>query len=277
MAAILEAEAYAYLPELSEDAVDDNQELAPLAKIYKLPEVATSLGATALETGVDEPILSKPKHFKSPERNASDLADLRLVLAAQTGDSVAMNTLLEQYTSLVRFRTSAYFLTGSTQEDLMQEGMIGLYEAVRDYDPTKGASLRTFADLCITRQIIEAIEKSNRFKHQPLNEAVSFEHVVGNKSTGASGILSLGDSLPNQQPSIEEVVISTQEIQSLVFTLATGLSPFESNVLRLYLEANSYEEMAQELGVHEKSIDNALQRVRHKVIAHQKGREALAA
>jgi RNA polymerase sporulation-specific sigma factor len=207
------------------------------------------------------------------ERSQRELADLQLVLRARNGDSAAMDALIRRYTGFVRLKASSYFLAGGESEDLNQEGLIGLYKAVRDFRADKETSFRSFAELCITRQIITAIKTATRFKHAPLNTYVSFSQTPAGQDDGEC---TLGDALPG--PGVDDpavCVISTQELQSLVFCLGTGLSPLESDALRLYLEGNSYEEMAEDLGCDTKTIDNALQRVKRKVLQHQSGRQVL--
>src|SRR2546423_3194093 len=203
-----------------------------------------------------------------------ELEDLQLVMRARNGDGTALDLLIKRYTGFVRLKASSYFLAGGDSEDLIQEGLIGLYKAVREFRTDKETSFRSFAELCVTRQIITAIKTATRFKHQPLNQYVSFSHTPAGQDT--DGECTLGDALPGpgvDEPSI--VVISTEELQSLVFTLGTGLSKLESDALRLYLEGSSYEEIAGELDCHPTTIDNALQRVKRKVLAHQKTREVL--
>ncbi len=181
---------------------------------------------------------------------------------------------MRRYTGFVRLKASSYFLAGGDSEDLVQEGLIGLYKAVRDFRADKETSFRSFAELCVTRQVITAIKTATRFKHQPLNQYVSFSHTPAGQD--GDGDCTLGDALPG--PSVDDpsiCVISTEELQSLVFCLGTGLSRLESEALRLYLEGSSYEQMAAELGCDTKTIDNALQRVKRKVLTHQKTREVL--
>jgi RNA polymerase sporulation-specific sigma factor len=207
------------------------------------------------------------------ERTQRELADLQLVVRARNGDSAAMDALIRRYTGFVRLKASSYFLAGGESDDLNQEGLIGLYKAVRDFRPDKETSFRSFAELCITRQIITAIKTATRFKHAPLNTYVSFSQTPAGQDDGEC---TLGDALPG--PGVDDpavCVISTQELQSLVFCLGTGLSPLESDALRLYLEGNSYEEMAEDLGCDTKTIDNALQRVKRKVLQHQSSRQVL--
>src|SRR5919106_1022035 len=209
----------------------------------------------------------------SQQKAQRELEDLQLVLKARNGDSAAMDVLIRRYTGFVRLKASSYFLAGGDNDDLLQEGLIGLYKAVRDFRPDKETSFRSFAELCVTRQIITAIKTATRFKHSPLNTYVSFSQTPAGQDESDC---TLGDALPG--PAVDEppiVVISTEELQSLVFTLGTGLSKLEAEALRLYLEGSSYEEMAEELGCDTKTIDNALQRVKRKVLQHQRERQVL--
>jgi RNA polymerase sporulation-specific sigma factor len=203
-----------------------------------------------------------------------ELEDLQLVLRARNGDGGALDVLIRRYTGFVRLKASSYFLAGGDSEDLVQEGLIGLYKAVRDFRADKETSFRSFAELCVTRQIITAIKTATRFKHAPLNTYVSFSHTPAGQDSDSD--CTLGDALPGpivDEPSI--CVISSEELQSLVFTLGTGLSQLEHDALRLYLEGASYEEMAEDLGCDTKTIDNALQRVKRKILTHQKSRQVL--
>src|SRR6059036_1130596 len=211
---------------------------------------------------------------QTANRAQRELEDLQLVLKARNGDQAALDQLMRRYTGFVRLKASSYFLAGGDSEDLVQEGLIGLYKAVRDFRSDKETSFRSFAELCVTRQIITAIKTATRFKHQPLNQYVSFSHTPAGQDT--DGECTLGDALPGS--AVEEppvVVISTEELQSLVFCLGSGLSKLEADALRLYLEGCSYEQMADELGCDTKTIDNALQRVKRKVLTHQASRQVL--
>jgi RNA polymerase sporulation-specific sigma factor len=195
-------------------------------------------------------------------------------MRARNGDGKALDELIRRYQGFVRLKASSYFLAGGDAEDLIQEGLIGLYKAVRDFSPDK-SSFRSFAELCVTRQIITAIKTATRFKHAPLNTYVSFSHTPAGQESEAD--CTLGDALPG--PSVDDpsvCVISTEELQSLVFTLGTGLSKLEADALKLYLEGESYETMAERLGCDTKTIDNALQRVKRKVLAHQQSRQVLS-
>jgi RNA polymerase sporulation-specific sigma factor len=212
---------------------------------------------------------------QTPQKAQRELEDLQLVVKARNGSQQALDALMRRYTGFVRLKASSYFLAGGESDDLVQEGMIGLYKAIRDFRADKETSFRSFAELCVTRQIITAIKTATRFKHSPLNTYVSFSHTpAGHDSDGEC---TLGDALPG--PGVNDpavCVISTEELQSLVFCLGTGLSSLESEALRLYLEGQSYEQMAEELGCDTKTIDNALQRVKRKILAHQQSRQVLA-
>jgi len=211
----------------------------------------------------------------SPPKAQRELEDLQLALRARNGDKPALDALIRRYTGFVRLKASSYFLAGGEAEDLIQEGLIGLYKAVRDFRPDKETSFRSFAELCVTRQIITAIKTATRFKHGPLNAYVSFSQSPAGQD--GEGEVTLGDALPG--PSVDDpsvCVISTEELQSLVFCLGTGLSRLESDALRMYLEGSSYEQMAAALGCDTKTIDNALQRVKRKVLMHQRSRQVLS-
>src|SRR5438132_12321054 len=202
---------------------------------------------------------------RTAQKVQRELEDLQLVLRARNGDNSARDLLIQRYTGFVRIKASSYFLAGGDAEDLIQEGLIGLCKAVRDFRPDKETSFRSFAELCVTRQIITAIKTATRYKHHALNNYVSFSQTPAGQE--ADSDVTLGDALPGptvDDPSI--CVISTEELQSLVFALGTGLSKLEADALKLYLEGSSYEEMAEALGCDTKTIDNALQRVKRKVL-----------
>ena len=228
---------------------------------------------TASKTGVTHVSARTATAPKSPQKVQRELEDLQLVLKARNGSTAAMDQLIRRYTSFVRLKSSSYFLAGGDSEDLIQEGLVGLYKAVRDFRPDKETSFRSFAELCVTRQIITAIKTATRFKHAPLNTYVSFSHTPAGQE---GDDCTLGDALPGpavNDPSVR--VISTQELESLVGCLSTTLSPLEADALRLYLEGSSYEQMAEELECDTKTIDNALQRVKRKILTHQQARQVL--
>ena len=202
-----------------------------------------------------------------------EVEDMHLIIRARNGDEHALDALMRRYTGFVRLKASSYFIAGGESEDLIQEGLIGLYKAVRDFRSDKETSFRSFAELCITRQIITAIKTATRFKHAPLNTYVSFSQTPAGQDDSD---VTVGDALAG--PGVDDpvvCVISTEELQSLVFALGSGLSQLEAGALRCYLEGLSYEQMAEELGCDTKTIDNALQRVKRKVLAHQSTRQVL--
>jgi RNA polymerase sporulation-specific sigma factor len=203
-----------------------------------------------------------------------EIQDRALITRARAGDAAAMDRLIEKYRGFVRMKASAYFLAGGENEDLVQEGLIGFFKAVRDYRTDREASFRSFAELCVTRQIITAIKTAARNKHSPLNTYVSFSHT----RAGASGDqeMSLAEILPDD-PVGDPIsqVISSEELRSLVGCLGESLSGLESGVLTMYLEGRSYEEIAGRLDCTPKTVDNALQRVKRKVQTHLRSREVL--
>src|SRR5438309_6424300 len=220
------------------------------------------------------PMATRAAHASSPQKAQRELEDLQLVIKARNGNGTALDALIRRYTGFVRLKASSYFLVGGDSEDLIQEGLIGLYKAVRDFRPDKETSFRSFAELCVTRQIITAIKTATRFKHSPLNTYVSFSHTPAGQDP--DGDCTLGDALPGSAVNDPAIcVISSEELQSLVGCLGTTLSPLEADALRLYLEGSSYEAMAEELGCDTKTIDNALQRVKRKILTHQQSRAVL--
>ena len=213
--------------------------------------------------------------IRTPQKAQRELEDLQLVLRARNGDMSARDEMIRRYTGFVRMKASSYFLAGGDAEDLLQEGLIGLCKAIRDFRHDKETSFRSFAELCVTRQIITAIKTATRFKHQALNNYVSFSNTPAGQDPDSD--CTLGDALPGShvdEPSVQ--VISTEELKSLVFCLGSGLSSLEADALRMYLEGSSYEDMADELGCDTKTIDNALQRVKRKIVVHRQSRQLLA-
>jgi RNA polymerase sporulation-specific sigma factor len=190
------------------------------------------------------------------------LDDLELLRAAREGDERALEVLLGRYRKFARSKSRSYFLAGADREDVVQEGMIGLYKAIRDFDSSKDTPFSAFAEMCISRQILTAIKTANRQKHSPLNTSISLDAPVHTDS----GKQSVGDVIfLDHLSDPAHVVISTEEISELSATMRASLTELEADVLRLYMEGRSYEEIAGTLGNHVKSIDNALQRIKRKV------------
>ena len=196
-----------------------------------------------------------------------------LVALAKNGRTDAYDQLVRRYRRFVRVKSSSYFLLGGDADDLMQEGMLGLFKAIRDYRPERESSFRGFAELCITRQIITAVKTATRNKHTPLNQYVSFSSTPASTSDGEP---TLDEVIPG--PSVHDPVnqvISSEELRSLVACLSTALSDLESRVLALYLDGYSYEQVGDRIGCDCKTVDNALQRVKRKVGAHLAARNVL--
>jgi len=189
-----------------------------------------------------------------------DLTEADLVSAARKGDDTAWELLLRRYDYLVRMRARTFFLQGAEYEDLVQEGMIGLFKAVRDYREGAGV-FRAFADLCVTRQIITAVKAASRLKHAPLNGALSLDSSRYDDGDGRT----LGDTLPVPGVPPDLTWLRSEEVARILKILRQHLSPFEFKVLTLWLEGRAYEEIARLLGRHTKSVDNGLWRVKCKV------------
>lgn len=202
-----------------------------------------------------------------------EISDISLVNEFRRGNREALNALMVRYHPFVRLKASSYFLAGGDAEDLIQEGLVGLYKAVRDFREDREASFRSFAELCITRQIITAIKTATRQKHQPLNGYVSFSQ---SPDSGDEGDCSLADTLPglSSHDPVNQV-ISSEELRSLKVCLTELLSPLESDVLRYYLRGCSYERIAGFVGRDCKTVDNALQRIKRKIDVHLESRRVL--
>ncbi len=189
------------------------------------------------------------------------ISDEQIIELVRSGDQMAQDYLLNKYKTLVKSKARAYFLIGADREDIIQEGMIGLYKAVRDYHPEKNASFRSFADLCINRQIITAIKTANRQKHIPLNSSVSLNKQVYGSDEEETYI----DFLKTEEATSPEAIFIGIENKNFILEhFSKALSSFESQVLSLYLQGRSYSRIAEITGKPEKSIDNALQRVKKK-------------
>jgi RNA polymerase sporulation-specific sigma factor len=199
-----------------------------------------------------------------PRRAPAAVSDEQLVARSREGDDRALVELLERYRGFARSKARSYFLVGGDREDIVQEGMIGLYKAVRDYADGHGASFRSFAELCITRQILTAIKTATRQKHTPLNSYVSFDRPHEDDPDRT-----VGDSLAVETAADPlEMLVEDDELRQLQHTFDEVLSGLETEVLQLYVEGRSYQEIAQRLGRRVKSIDNALQRIKRKLEHH---------
>ena len=201
------------------------------------------------------------------------LEDGFLIALAKQGNPDAYDRLVRRYYGFVRLKASSYFLAGGDSDDLIQEGLVGLYKAVRDYRTDRESSFRNFAELCITRQIITAVKTATRNKHTPLNQYVSFSATPASAQDGEPTLDEVIPGSPVHDPVNQ--VISSEELQSLVACLSTALSELESRVLSLYLDGYSYEQVGEKLGCDTKTVDNALQRVKRKVGVHLTSRNVM--
>lgn len=193
-----------------------------------------------------------------------ELTDEVLVQMVSKGDTQAMDYLLNQYKNLVRQKARTLFLVGADKEDLIQEGMIGLYKAIRDYDATKEASFRHFAELCIARQMYTAIKTSNTKKNQPLNNYISFDSFAA-EETSKTGNPGIYEPILEKISNPEEIVIDKENADVLECTLVGHLSNLERRVLKYYLQDYNYGQIAAILGKETKAVDNAIQRIKKKL------------
>ena len=192
----------------------------------------------------------------------AEYTDEQIVDMSHNGDSAAEEFLLDKYKNFVRSKARSYFLVGADHEDIVQEGMIGLYKAIRDYRPDKLSSFRAFAELCITRQIITAIKTATRQKHIPLNNYVSLNKPLYDEESDRT---LLDVIIEGRTSDPEEMIINMENVGNIRAKISEVLSGLEQEVLNAYLDGRSYQEIAESLGRHVKSIDNALQRVKRKL------------
>ena len=199
-------------------------------------------------------------------RLASDLPDIELAARFQGGDRLALEALIDRYRRFARAKSRGYFLVGGDADDIEQEALIGLYKAARDFRPERQASFRAFAELCITRQVITAVKTATRQKHQPLNQYVSISGVRGGDDPGERSVEELLHVHHGSDPA--DKVVSGERMQAIRTSMTEVLSGLEVDVLKLYVEGKSYQEIGDQLGRHVKSIDNALQRIKRKLDQH---------
>jgi len=201
-----------------------------------------------------------------------DIPDEEIIDFIQAGDNEALEFLIQKYKHFVRSKARSYFLIGADKEDIVQEGMIGLYKSIRDYRGEKLTSFKAFAELCVTRQIITAIKTATRQKHIPLNSYVSLDKPIYDEDSDRT-LLDIICGTKVSDP--EELIINQEEYDDIEEKMGEILSDLERRVLRLYLDGRSYQEIAEELDRHVKSIDNALQRVKRKLERYLEGRNEL--
>jgi len=205
-------------------------------------------------------VLERPN--VNPTVSFAEITDEEVVAHAKNGDELATEYIINKYKNFVRVKAKSYFLVGADREDIIQEGMIGLYKAIRDFKADKLSSFRAFAELCITRQIITAIKTATRQKHIPLNSYISLNKPIYDDDSDRT-MLDILSGAKITDP--EEVFINHELSGDIREKIQENLSELESQVLMSYLEGKSYQEMARELNRHVKSIDNALQRVKRKI------------
>ena len=198
----------------------------------------------------------KADHFQSSEPD-----DETLCLLAASGDRQSEETLVVRYNRLVRICARPYFLAGGDSEDLIQEGMVGLLAAIREYDPGRAASFRTYAEVCIKHRLLSVVKAAARDKHTPLNNSVSFETPLFDGKGDGYAYRAPG----RQWEDPEEIFLSREAFRERMEALMGQLAGFEANVLRLYLNGLSYSEIAAEVNKSPKSVDNAVQRIRRKL------------
>lgn len=206
--------------------------------------------------------MSLQSGFMHQNKDYEKLTDEELVALIHAEDSEALDYLIQKYRNFVRAKSRSYFLIGADKEDIVQEGMIGLYKAIRDFREDKLASFKAFAELCITRQIITAIKTATRQKHIPLNSYVSLDKPIYYEESDRT-LMDVISGATVLDP--EELVINRERFTNIEGKMTELLSDLERKVLALYLDGQSYQEISEELNRHVKSIDNALQRVKRKL------------
>jgi len=204
----------------------------------------------------------RPKEGEKGFIDCRNCDDEELVCLACQGDLLAEEYLINKYKKLVKIKARSYFLIGADTEDIIQEGMIGLYKAVRNYQFKKLSSFKAFAELCITRQIITAIKSATRQKHIPLNSYISLNRPIYNEDSDRT-LLDIVDNISINDP--QDLFLNSEKLNNLKARIKKILSDLERDVLESYLDARSYQEIAVDLGRHVKSIDNALQRIKRKL------------
>jgi RNA polymerase sporulation-specific sigma factor len=205
-------------------------------------------------------------HYVVSHSELELLEDEELVVRTREGDERALETLIARYRHFARSKGRSFFLAGSDREDVVQEGMIGLFKAIRDFDVEQGVPFIPFAELCISRQILSAIKSANRYKHHPLNSSLSLDAPIYSSLGEERSVAELLVAGDETDPA--ELVVSAEEIEAIRDSMKQHLTELEGRVLNLYIDGKSYEQIAGLLGNHVKSIDNALQRIKRKLHRH---------
>ena len=212
-------------------------------------------------------LVANDEFYESIDNSQQDEYDI--VLKASKGDKIALEYIIKKYKNFVKAKAKSYFLIGADKEDIIQEGMIGLYKAVRDFDASKTNSFKGFDDICITRQIITAIKTATRQKHIPLNSYISLNKPVYDEESERTLLDIIATSIVTDP---EELIISKEELKHIESKMNELLSDLELQVVEYYLNGKSYQYIADKLKRDVKSIDNALQRVKRKLEKHLENR-----
>ena len=212
-------------------------------------------------------LVANDEFYESIDNSQQDEYDI--VLKESKGDKIALEYIIKKYKNFVKAKAKSYFLIGADKEDIIQEGMIGLYKAVRDFDASKTNSFKGFADICITRQIITAIKTATRQKHIPLNSYISLNKPVYDEESERTLLDIIATSIVTDP---EELIISKEELKHIESKMNELLSDLELQVVEYYLNGKSYQYIADKLKRDVKSIDNALQRVKRKLEKHLENR-----
>ena len=199
------------------------------------------------------------------DKKYEQCSDEELIVRLRDGESAITDYIMEKYKNLVKSKAKSMYILGADREDLIQEGMIGLFKAVRDYDTGRDASFSTFADLCVSRQMYTAVQAAGRKKHAPLNTYISLYATLSEKE-GGEDFEMINSVISREEKSPEELLIDRENLELLEKAIDRELSGFEKQVLDLYLTGMKYTQIAKVLGKDEKSTDNALQRIRNKIV-----------
>lgn len=209
--------------------------------------------------------MSNISAFYTTDNNYSVKSDEQLISLIKSGDKIAIDFLIEKYKDLVNMKVGKYFMIGAEKEDIIQEGMIGLFKAIQSFDVTKQNSFKTFANLCIERQLITAIKTSNRQKHMPLNSYLSLSSsAYNNEEDGDTSMIEFFDSHTTEDPL--ETITKKEYYKRVESTIDKSLSNFEKQVLQRFIKGESYITIAEQLNSPVKSVDNAIQRIRKKAV-----------
>ena len=242
--------------------VQSEEELNKLLEKNERIKFTQIILSAASTSGICVSIFSNKKISIAQKQIWKNKTDEEIVIEAKNNNSLAQEFIISKYENFVKAKAKSYFLIGADKEDIYQEGMIGLYKAIRDFNPDKLTSFRAFAEICVTRQIITAIKTATRQKHIPLNTYVSLNKPIFEEESERT-LLDVLASLKITDP--EELVISEEQMEYIQSEIKNVLSDLEQEVLKSYLDGKSYQEIACDLDRHAKSIDNALQRVKRKL------------